>query len=151
MHYTYALLDVLEISRLFEPFDIPVQILHPVVQVRIVVPDHAQIEFKLLHIYRIKPHQRHIDLNVKLRKLLSQDVRTAVVVHNFFELVERAKDGDDVFIVRLLVFCEADFVHARIHIACDPTRYCVDPGLQVGWAQVYVGILLWQEHIEGPR
>ena len=45
-----CLLDMFKISRLrSKPMDMVVQILHPLVQLRIIVPNHADIALEVLH------------------------------------------------------------------------------------------------------
>ena len=51
------LLDVLKLRRLLESWDIPVQVPHPLVQVRVSRADIADVGLEMLNVYDVKADQ----------------------------------------------------------------------------------------------
>lgn len=102
-----VLLDVPEIRRVLILVVVPVQILEPVVQYRILPADHAEVAFEMLHVDRVEADQSCICPDVNFSHLLSEDVRAFIAMGDFFEFVQGGEDWWQVLLVDVLVGGEA--------------------------------------------
>lgn len=51
-------LDMLEIARVLECRDVPVQLAHPQVEVRVPIPDRADVALEVTNVYRVETDLR---------------------------------------------------------------------------------------------
>lgn len=119
-------LDVLEVSRLFEAGDIPIQISQPVVQDGVFSPYHAQVAFEMLDIDGVEANDCCVSSYVELCELGSKYEGATILCCDLFESVQCSEDGKDVLVVCGLIFCEASFVNSRIEVTIDPFRVGID-------------------------
>lgn len=61
------ILDVLKLSRVFECRHVPVQVAHPLVEVRISGANITNVALEMLHIHRIEANNRGVQTNISLR------------------------------------------------------------------------------------
>lgn len=66
------LLDVLKVCRDLEFRVIPIQVAHPLIQVRIVTPDGPQIALEMLDITAIKSNDGRIKTNISFGQVVSE-------------------------------------------------------------------------------
>ena len=97
-----VLFDMLEISRLPDTLDIPIQILQIIVEERVIVPNDAEIAFEMLDIDRVELDHCCVKPDIDFCQLRTQDIRLAALGEELLELVERGKNRNDV-VVGLLV------------------------------------------------
>src|SRR3954468_8184421 len=83
-----VLLDMLEIRRLLERLDIPIQVFEVVVQKRVIVPDGAKIALKMLHVDCVEPDQCRIRADVDFGELCTENIRAAAVSEQLLKFVE---------------------------------------------------------------
>lgn len=61
---TYILLDVLEVGTVSECWMIPIQVLEPSIDIRIIVPNCAQVTFEMIFVYSIEAHNSRVGPNI---------------------------------------------------------------------------------------
>jgi len=105
---TYILLDVLEVRTVLECRMIPIQVLEPSIDVRIIVPNCPQVAFEMVFVYSIEAYNRRVGPNIQFCKMLAQNVRSSVVVNDLLKGIQSGKYGNDILIVCFLVRCYVD-------------------------------------------
>ena len=116
MTLAVVLFDVLEVSRLFEFWMIPVHALEPVVQDRILASDHTEVAFKVLNVDRVEADQGVKYTNINLCHVLAKYVGTFVAVGHLLELIQRAENSGEVLLVRFLVGRETS-LYGQLYMA----------------------------------
>lgn len=78
--YTYLsimLFDVLKVGRILERRNIPVQMLQPLVDIRVIISDSTNIALKMLNINRIKANNGRIKSDIGFGKPVPEEVRAS--------------------------------------------------------------------------
>ena len=87
MALAIILLDMLEISRLLEAWQVPVQIPQIPMVIRIVVSNGAYVQLKVLHINGVEADQSRIGFQVHFADVVAENEWEVVAFEDGFELV----------------------------------------------------------------
>lgn len=109
--YTHILFDVGEISRFPESFDIPVQILKPLVNNRVVATNRSKVALEMLHIDHIKADDCGICSDVKFGETFSKYVWATISKDDALQLIERSEYCRYVFVIGFLICSETGLVN----------------------------------------
>lgn len=143
------LLDMPEICRILELRVIVIQVLHPVVQDRVIVADGAEVALEVLHVDGVEADEGGVGADVELCHLGAEEVGAFAGSGEFLQFVEGGEGAGEGFLVGFLVGGEAGFVDASVEVGLHPLFDAID-----GWAVLFgvesqVGEIFWQEAVEG--
>ena len=80
-----------ELGCLLVPFNVPVHMLHPIIQDWVVVSQSTQVALEVLHVYGIEAYKSSVEADIELSLFHPKDVRAAVAVSDLFESVKRCE------------------------------------------------------------
>lgn len=132
--------DMLELRRLPERRDIPVQIPHPAMDSRIAGPYIPEVTLEMLHVHRIKADDRREEPDIRFCDRRAEIERLACflrVREVRFDLVQGREERRDGLLVGLLRGCEAGLVHAVVDVVVGPLVCRFDLGAQRRGEEVY--------------
>lgn len=141
MGFTVVLLDMLEISRLAYPGDIPIHILEPAIQARVVVSYTPQHQLEMLLVDRVETHERGVELDVHFCDLLAEYEEGTAVIEHVLEAVEGLEDDGAVRIVVFLGGGETGFVDTFVEFGHHPAVDVVDLVAEFGGVEVKFPLL----------
>jgi hypothetical protein len=163
------ILDMREFGRLAESGVVPVQISEPFMDVRVVGADVSDVRLfksgvsqdreggggnrkgtnlEVLHINNIKPYNRSIQPNIRLRDLLAKIKRPLRLTQMLLHPIQTREERSDRFIIRFLRSSKARFVDPVVDVVVGPVIGFVDFLLQIGGEQIYIPVFLWKKIIE---
>lgn len=117
------LLDMLELRRLPERGNIPVQMPQPSMNRGISRANIPQIRLEMLHIHGIKPDDGRVEPDIRLGDGIPVEINLALFLPRGqmgLDPVQRREEGDDRFVVCFLRGGEAGFVDAVVDVVVDP-------------------------------
>lgn len=126
MGFTVILLDMLEIRRLPYPGDIPIHILQPAIQARVIMSYTPEHQLKMLLVDSVEAHERGVELDVHFGDLLAEYEQGTAVVEHVLEAVEGLEDDGVVSIVVFLGGGETGFVDTFVEVGHHPAVDVVD-------------------------
>lgn len=141
MGFTVVLLDVLEIRRLAYPGDIPIHILEPAIQARVVVSYTPQHQLEMLLVDRVETHERGVELDVHFCDLLAEYEEGTAVIEHVLKAVEGLEDDGAVRIVVFLGGGETGFVDTFVEVGHHPAVDVVDLVAEFGGVEVKFPLL----------
>lgn len=142
------LLDMLEICAFLKSRNIPVQILHPLIQQRIVMTYRTQVAFEVLDVNCIKSYQSRVKSQIQLSNLWTQNIWSTILQWNLLQPIQCSEDRYNIFVVCLLVWCEARFVDPRVEVCLHPLPYLVDLLPQMFALEVVFLIFIGEDSVE---
>lgn len=148
MRLDVVVLDVREVGRLAEAGHVPVQILEPVVHLRVVVPDGAEVALEHVDVGAVEAHGGRVGAHVQLGHLAAEDEGPAVRRDDLLQLVQRREHRRQLLVVHLLRLREAGLVHARVQVPLHPHCDLVDGRAEMLWVEVQLGFVFRQDGIE---
>lgn len=136
MTFAIILFDMPKIRRVPHSRHIPIHILQPPVQSRIIMPDTPHHQLKMLLINSIKAYKRGIQFDVYFRDLGAEEVERVAIVEHVLEAVEGCEDDGTVLVVIFLRGGETSFVDAFVKVGHHPFIYFVDLLFKFGRVEV---------------
>jgi hypothetical protein len=130
-----------EVGCLSESFDIPIKVLEPLVDNRVIGADSPKIAFEVVYIDYIKPNDGGVCAYINLSKLLSKNIRTSILMDQLLKLVECGKDSWYIIVVFLLGGCEPSFVDTAVEIALHPHVDLINGTSEILWVEIQVLVL----------
>lgn len=143
-------LDVLEIRRLTERRQIPIEATYPAMNGGEPRADITQITFEMLDVDRVEANDGCEEADIGLGDGFAEEKGRGgeLLGQVSFDFIQRGKKRRDGFFVRFLRGCEAGFVDAVVDIVVDPFVGGVD-GTAVGCGEeVDFLVLFWDEVVE---
>jgi len=104
------LLDMLEICRFLECLVLPVQILHPSIDVWVIVPDRSQVAIEKFHIDGVKPYDDGVQHDVGRGQPIRENVGLISLSDVGFDLVKTFEQRDNACFVLFLGHCGGAFL-----------------------------------------
>lgn len=139
MTLAVILLDMLEISRVLDTWDIPVHVLQPSVEIWITMPYTPNHELEMLLVYCVEAYNGCVELDVYLRRVrCAEYVKGRGIRCHLLEPVQGFKDDSAILLVRFLGICEAGFVDAVVEVGHHPAVHVINSIPQCGWVGIKV-------------
>ena len=142
-------LNVRELRCLAEGRILPITVSQPLVDVWIPAPDIPDVALEVLHIDSIEPDDSRKQSHIRLSHSVTVVVRPRRLSQLGLSFVKRSKESLHVLRVSFLGRGKARLVDAIVDIVISPFVCLLNLRFQILWEQVELGILLWQEVIEG--
>lgn len=118
-------LDAIEVGSILETRVVPVEVLHPPVDVGITISDGSIVAFEVGIVNRVEPNDCSVQPDVGLGELVSVQIGPAILQH-LFDAIEAVEQRLDVGLVRCLGGCEATFVNTIVDGWIDPLVECIN-------------------------
>jgi hypothetical protein len=141
-------LDVLELGRVMESWNVPIQVPDPLVKCWVSAPNVSQVALKVLDINGIKSDDGGVQTDICLGDVLPEVVWSRGRSEMSFNFIQRLEEHDHVLLISFLGGCEAGFVHAVVDTIVVPHVDLVNLLLKVLRKKVHVLELFGQETIE---
>jgi len=114
--------DMREIGCFLEAGDLPVQMLHPCVQLgitrisaivqnRVLVSDSSNVTFEMLNVNGIEANDGDVQTNVRLREFISEEIFPGGFREHAFKTIERFEQRENVILICLLRCRKSAFIH----------------------------------------
>lgn len=146
----YVVLNVLEISGLFETMHIMINILQPFVKDGIICANGSQVALEVLYIDGIESDGCRVDQNIELRELLSEDIGTTIRMDELLNMVQCGENNWNILVIGLLVRRKPGLVDTTVEVSGDPCTSFINLVLEMFWVKIQVsfGATLWQQFVE---
>src|SRR6478752_722750 len=140
-----------EVCRLFETWNIPVEVLEPLMNDWVVGANGSEVALEVANIHNIKSDDSSIRAYVNFGELLAKDIGSSILVDQCLELVKCREDCWHIVVVVLLGRCETGFVDATVEVSLHPDIDAVNGRSQVFRIEVNVspGAVRVKDGIEG--
>lgn len=140
-------LDAVKVGCVLECGVVPVEVLHPPVDVRVAISDRAVVALEMSEVDRVKTDSCGVEADVGLSELVGEQVGSSIT-ELLFDTVERLEERANVGLVSLLSGRKTALVDTVVDVSVDPFVHRINLLSVLLRVEGDALVLFWNEFVE---
>lgn len=138
MRLCIMILDMFKVSFLLESWNLPIQELQPLVNVRVIVTNHSNVTLEMLYVNRVESDNCYKESDISFSESTSDQVLGTVqlvLLQDVLHFVEVSENVTALFLIHILGSSEPSLVYTVVDVIVDQLVDGVDPQFQIIWIE----------------